>query len=70
VGAFKGLLDLPLGYPIYTAAVAAAAIACAALSYYLVERPLLRFKEPQRARGTGGMSSRTRARAVASSSES
>jgi peptidoglycan/LPS O-acetylase OafA/YrhL len=70
VGAFTGLLDLPLGFGVYTLAVAAAAIACAALSYYLVERPLLRFKEPQRTRGTGGISSRTRERAVASSSGS
>jgi peptidoglycan/LPS O-acetylase OafA/YrhL len=70
VGAFRDLVNQPLGFGVYTLAVVAAAIACATLSYYLVERPILRFKEPQRARGTGGMSSRTRARAVASSSES
>ena len=70
VGAFLSTHKAPFGFLVYTAAVCAATIACAALSYYLVERPLLRFKEPQRASGTGGMSSRTRARAVASSSES
>jgi peptidoglycan/LPS O-acetylase OafA/YrhL len=70
VGAFEGLWERPLGFVVYTLAVSAATIACAALSYYLVERPILRFKEPQRTRGTGGISSRTRARAVASSSES
>ena len=39
----------------------------AAASYYVVERPLLRFKEP---RGTGGARSRTRAHAVAAKPES
>jgi len=58
------------GYVWYTLAVAAAAIACAAVSYYLVERPLLRFKEPQRARGTGGSSARARSRALAAKPES
>jgi peptidoglycan/LPS O-acetylase OafA/YrhL len=58
------------GYVWYTLAVAAAATACAAASYYLVERPLLRFKEPQRARGTGGSSARARARAFAAKPES
>jgi peptidoglycan/LPS O-acetylase OafA/YrhL len=70
VGAFLSTHRAPFGFVVYTLAVTAATVACAALSYYLVERPLLRFKEPQRASGTGGMSSRTRARAVASSSES
>jgi peptidoglycan/LPS O-acetylase OafA/YrhL len=70
VGAFLSTHKAPFGFVVYTLAVCAATIACAALSYYLVERPLLRFKEPQRTRGTGGISSRTRARAVASSSES
>lgn len=70
VGAFLSTHRAPFGFVVYTLAVSAATIACAALSYYLVERPLLRFKEPQRTRGTGGIRSRTRARAVASSSES
>ena len=51
------------GIALYTALVIAAAVACAAASYYLVERPLLRFKE-------GGTRSRTRAQAVAAKSES
>ncbi len=58
------------GYVWYTLAVAIAATACAAVSYYVVERPLLRFKEPQRAAGTGGSSARARARAVAAKPES
>jgi peptidoglycan/LPS O-acetylase OafA/YrhL len=51
------------GIALYSALVIAAAVACAAASYYLVERPLLRFKE-------GGTRSRTRAQAVAAKSES
>jgi peptidoglycan/LPS O-acetylase OafA/YrhL len=58
------------GYVWYTLGVAVAATACAAASYYLVERPLLRFKDPQRARGTGGSSARSRARALAAKPES
>ena len=58
------------GWAFYTLLVALCAIACAALSYYIVERPLLRFKEPQRAGGTGGSSARARARAMAAKSES
>ncbi len=42
-----------------------ATFAVTACSYYLVERPLLRFKEP-----TGGARTRTRAQAVAAKSES
>ncbi|MDA0182646.1 acyltransferase [Solirubrobacter phytolaccae] len=53
------------GMALYTVLVIAAATACAAASYYLVERPLLRFKEP-----TGGARTRTRAQAVAAKSES
>jgi peptidoglycan/LPS O-acetylase OafA/YrhL len=52
------------GIVLYTALVVAAATACAAASYYLVERPLLRFKE------TGGARARSRAHAVAAKSES
>jgi len=55
------------GIALYTALVIAATTAVAAVSYYVVERPLLRFKEP---RGTGGARSRTRAHAVAAKSES
>ena len=51
------------GIALYSVLVIAAAVACAAASYYLVERPLLRFKE-------GGTRSRTRAQAVAAKSES
>jgi peptidoglycan/LPS O-acetylase OafA/YrhL len=58
------------GYVWFTLAVAAAAIACAAASYYIVERPFLRRKEPQRAGGTGGSSARARARAFAAKPES
>jgi peptidoglycan/LPS O-acetylase OafA/YrhL len=58
------------GIALYTALVIAAATACAAASYYLVERPLLRFKEPQRACGTGGSSARSRASALAAKPES
>jgi peptidoglycan/LPS O-acetylase OafA/YrhL len=56
------------GWVLYTVTVAAAATAVAALSYYLVERPLLRLKEPRRA--TGGARARARSRAVAAKSES
>jgi peptidoglycan/LPS O-acetylase OafA/YrhL len=52
------------GIALYTALVIAAATACAAASYYLVERPLLRFKE------SGGARARSRAHAVAAKSES
>jgi peptidoglycan/LPS O-acetylase OafA/YrhL len=38
---------LPHSYVLITLATAAAATACATLSYYLVERPLLRFKDPR-----------------------
>jgi peptidoglycan/LPS O-acetylase OafA/YrhL len=38
------------GFVVYTAVVAGVAIACATASYYLVERPLLRFKDPRRPR--------------------
>jgi peptidoglycan/LPS O-acetylase OafA/YrhL len=58
------------GYPPYTLLVAGVATAIAALSYYGLERPVLRFKEPQRAGGTGGARASTRARAVAAKSES
>ena len=50
---------------IYTLAVAVAATACAAASYYLVERPLLRFKDPQRPSKLSGSSDRARASARA-----
>ena len=53
------------GMAFYTVLVIVASAACAAASYYLVERPLLRFKEP-----TGGARTRTRAHAVAAKSES
>jgi peptidoglycan/LPS O-acetylase OafA/YrhL len=53
------------GTALYTALVIAASTAVAAASYYLVERPLLRLKEP-----TGGASSRRRAHALAAKSES
>jgi peptidoglycan/LPS O-acetylase OafA/YrhL len=59
-----------MGWLFYTLLVAAAATAIAAVSYYAVERPLLRFKEPQRAGGTGGASARSRAQAVAAKPES
>jgi peptidoglycan/LPS O-acetylase OafA/YrhL len=55
------------GWVLYTVLVALAAIAVAAVSYYVVERPLLRLKEPQR---TGGASARSRAQAVAAKPES
>jgi peptidoglycan/LPS O-acetylase OafA/YrhL len=72
VSRFRGILDHVqfAGYVWYTLAVAIAATACAAASYYLVERPLLRFKDPHRARGTGGSSARSRARALAAKPES
>jgi peptidoglycan/LPS O-acetylase OafA/YrhL len=38
---------LPHSYVLITLATAAAATACATLSYYLVERPILRFKDPR-----------------------
>jgi peptidoglycan/LPS O-acetylase OafA/YrhL len=37
---------------VYTAVVAGTAICCAAASYYLVERPLLRFKDPRAPRAS------------------
>jgi peptidoglycan/LPS O-acetylase OafA/YrhL len=58
------------GWALYTVLVVAGVTAIAAASYYLVERPLLRFKEPQRAGGTGGASARARAQAVAAEPES
>ena len=66
------LLDTRLWLPfagtaLYTALVIVAVTITAAASYYIVERPLLRFKEP---RGTGGARSRARAHAVAAKSES
>jgi peptidoglycan/LPS O-acetylase OafA/YrhL len=48
--AFKFNEWLPHSYVLITLTTAAAATACAAASYYLVERPLLRFKDPQRRR--------------------
>jgi peptidoglycan/LPS O-acetylase OafA/YrhL len=56
---------------VYTAVVAGLATACATASYYLVERPLLRFKDPrppaapQRPRSPTGSSARARSRARA-----
>jgi peptidoglycan/LPS O-acetylase OafA/YrhL len=47
---------------VYTLVVAAAAVGCASVSYYLVERPLLRFKDPRPPSPTG---SSVRARASA-----
>jgi peptidoglycan/LPS O-acetylase OafA/YrhL len=38
------------GFIVYTLVVFAVAVACATASYYLVERPLLRFKDPRRPR--------------------
>jgi peptidoglycan/LPS O-acetylase OafA/YrhL len=55
------------GYLLYLPAVAAAATALAALSYYVMERPILRFKEPHR---IGGARLRARARALAAKPES
>ena len=55
------------GWVLYTALVMAAATALAAASYYAVERPLLRFKEP---RGMGGTRARKRAHALPAKSES
>jgi peptidoglycan/LPS O-acetylase OafA/YrhL len=40
-------------FVVYTAAVFAVATTAAALSYYLVERPLLRFKDPRPRRPAG-----------------
>jgi peptidoglycan/LPS O-acetylase OafA/YrhL len=53
------------GIALYTALVIAASTAVAALSYYAVERPLLRLKD-----ATGGASSRARPQAVAAKPES
>jgi peptidoglycan/LPS O-acetylase OafA/YrhL len=47
---------------VYTGVVFVVATACATASYYLVERPLLRFKDPRGARPTGS-SARARANA-------
>ena len=41
---------LPHSYVLITLTTAVAATACAAASYYLVEKPLLRFKDPRRRR--------------------
>src|SRR5439155_8271808 len=38
---------LPHSYVLITIATMAVAIACATVSYYLVERPLLRLKDPR-----------------------
>jgi len=54
------------GWVLYTALVILGTVAIAACSYYLVERPVLRYKEPRR----GGTSTRSRAHAVAAKSES
>jgi peptidoglycan/LPS O-acetylase OafA/YrhL len=50
---------------IYTLVVAAAATACAAVSYYVVERPLLRFKDPRPPASPSPTGSSVRARASA-----
>jgi peptidoglycan/LPS O-acetylase OafA/YrhL len=53
-------------FVVYTAVVAVAATACATASYYLVERPLLRFKDPRPpAPIPAGSSARARASARA-----
>jgi peptidoglycan/LPS O-acetylase OafA/YrhL len=58
-------------FVIYTVVVGVVATACATASYYLVERPLLRFKDPrppaapQRPRSPAGSSERARSRARA-----
>jgi len=63
---FDTLLWSPFaGMALYSGLVVVAATTCAAASYYLVERPLLRFKEPR-----GGARARARAHAVAAKSES
>ena len=43
-------LWLPPNYLLVTLVTAAAATACATASYYLVEKPLLRFKDPKATR--------------------
>jgi peptidoglycan/LPS O-acetylase OafA/YrhL len=48
---------------VFTIVVAAVAIVAASLSYYLVERPLLRFKDPRRPTGSKA-TARARARAA------
>jgi peptidoglycan/LPS O-acetylase OafA/YrhL len=58
------------GWALHIVLVAAAATAIAAVSYYVVERPLLRRKEPQRAGSTGGASARARAHALTAEPES
>jgi peptidoglycan/LPS O-acetylase OafA/YrhL len=50
---------------IYTLVVAGTATACAAASYYLVERPLLRFKDPRPPGSPRPTGSSVRARASA-----
>lgn len=50
-------------FVLFTLVVAVVAIACAAASYYLVERPLLRFKDPRRPTGSRA-TARARARAA------
>jgi len=54
------------GWPFYTALVIAGTVVIAAASYYGIERPVLRFKEP---RGSGA-SARSRPQAVAAKPES
>jgi peptidoglycan/LPS O-acetylase OafA/YrhL len=54
---FTGNLDFVnqrFGFVAFALAVAAAAIGCATLSYYLVERPFLRLKEPRGRRRRSG----------------
>lgn len=50
-------------FVVFTLVVAAVAIAAATLSYYLVERPLLRFKDPRRPTGSKA-TARARARSA------
>lgn len=50
-------------FVVFTLVVAAAAIVCATASYYLVERPLLRFKDPRKPTGSRA-TARARARAA------
>jgi peptidoglycan/LPS O-acetylase OafA/YrhL len=50
---------------VFTFVIAVVAIACASASYYLVERPLLRFKDPRPPKPTGSSATaRARARAA------
>jgi peptidoglycan/LPS O-acetylase OafA/YrhL len=47
-------LDVHGRVVLYTLSVFAVATACAAVSYYAVERPILRFKDPRRRRSSPG----------------